>query len=477
MATAVVIGGGVSGLASTLYIQRYLPQFAKVVLLEASGRLGGWVSTTVHPDGGIFEHGPRSLRPVGEQGRNTLQLAEELGLSRYILPIFRSDPAARNRYLYVNGQLCALPSSVVSLFKKIPPFSKPLIGSLMLEPFRWRSQDEDETVHSFVRRRLGPELADIAIDAMCRGIFAGDCRTLSVQACFPPLHQMEQLHGSLLAGAVFGSKGAKVEVSGMTKRAVEEKWASWSLQHGLQQLTDAMAQAIQNTRGGEVRRNTKCLGVSLNQSGKMVVRTESETLEAGLVVSAIYSKDLANILPTSLADLKQDLSALPSVNVVVVNLEYKDSVLPVKGFGHLLPSSESGPILGVVYDSCTFPEHNRKGCPESTRITVMMGGSWYDQLLRPDGSLPSGPDLVWTASQAAAKQLGIKSHPIRSHVSLQKECIPQYKVGHVQWLSGVEEKISKSNLPLKLVGSSYRGPAINDCINNARKMVESLRTS
>ena len=51
------------------------------------------------------------------------------------------------------------------------------------------------------------QMADIAIDAMVRGIFAGDCRKLSVQACFPPLYQMEQKHGSLFAGALFGSKG------------------------------------------------------------------------------------------------------------------------------------------------------------------------------------------------------------------------------------------------------------------------------
>nr|KAI8731160.1 protoporphyrinogen oxidase-like [Biomphalaria glabrata] len=79
------------------------------------------------------------------------------------------------------------------------------------------------------------------------------------------------------------------------------------------------------------------------------------------------------------------------------------------------------------------------------------------------------------ASQAAAQQLGIKSHPIRSHVILQKECLPQYKAGHVSWVEKVEQKIKESNLPLHLVGSSYRGPAINDCIYNAKKVVESLK--
>ncbi|KAK6976961.1 hypothetical protein BgiMline_023426, partial [Biomphalaria glabrata] len=278
--------------------------------------------------------------------------------------------------------------------------------------------------------------ADIAIDAFCRGIFAGDCRKLSVQACFPPLYEMEKKYGSLIAGAVFGFKDPKVEATGL------------------------------NTKEGEIRLDTKVTSLKRNQNGKIIVSTPSDSIEASLVISAVYSKDLAAALPKSMTDLKEDLSALPSVNVVV-------------GFGHLLPSFESGPILGVVYDSCTYPEHNRKGCPESTCITwflqVMLRGSWYDKLLSPDGTLPSGSDIVWMASQAAAQQLGIKSHPIRSHVTLQKECLPQYKVGHVSWVEKVEQKIKESNLPLHLVGSSYRGPAINDCIYNAKKVVESLK--
>nr|KAI8742182.1 protoporphyrinogen oxidase-like [Biomphalaria glabrata] len=319
MATAVVIGGGVSGLASALYIQRSLPQFSKVILLEGSSRVGGWVNTTTYPDGAIFEHGPRSLRPVGEAGRNTLLLAEELGLTKHVLPIFPSDPAAKNRYLFVDGKLCALPTNAWSMLKKLPPFTKPLITSLWKEPFHRRSNEQDESIYSFVRRRLGPEFADIAIDALCRGIFAGDCRKLSVQACFPPLYEMEKKYGSLIAGAVFGFKDPKVEATGLVRRAIEDKWASWSLSRGLQQLTDAMAASIQNTKEGEIRLDTKVTSLKPNQNGKIIVSTPSDSIEASLVISAVYSKDLAAALPKSMTDLKEDLSALPSVNVVVVN--------------------------------------------------------------------------------------------------------------------------------------------------------------
>ncbi|GFS10564.1 protoporphyrinogen oxidase [Elysia marginata] len=476
MSTAVVIGAGASGLASAFFIQKFLPNFSKVIVLESSKRVGGWVNSTRHPDGCIFEHGPRSLRPVGEQGRNTLQLVEELGLAKDILPVFRSDASAKNRYLYVKEQLCPLPNSLSGLFKTLPPFSKPLIKSVALEPIRRRGKGNDESVHSFVQRRLGREMADIAIDAMVRGIFAGDCRKLSAQACFPPLYKMEQDYGSLFAGAIFGSKGPKPELTGLARKAKQEGWASWSLAGGMQELTDSLADAVGNSKGGEVRLGSPCVTLTPSSDGlgKIAVQTDSDKINADLVVSAIYSKDLASLLPGSMGDLRQDLSLLPSVNVVVVNLEYKENVLPVKGFGHLLPSSENKQILGIVYDSCTFPEHNRKGSPESTRITVMMGGAWYKNLLNRDGVLPEGSELVWMAKDAAAKQLGIRSHPIRWQVSLQKECIPQYQLGHVAWVQSLEKKIQESNLPLHLVGASYRGPAVNDCINNARKMVASL---
>ena len=44
-------------------------------------------------DGTIYEHGPRTIRPVGPQGANTLHMIEELGLvDRYLCDIFNLFP-------------------------------------------------------------------------------------------------------------------------------------------------------------------------------------------------------------------------------------------------------------------------------------------------------------------------------------------------------------------------------------------------
>ncbi|XP_076454338.1 protoporphyrinogen oxidase-like [Babylonia areolata] len=475
MATVVVLGGGVSGLAAAYYLQRQAASIGKIILLEGSKRVGGWMQSVKHSDGSVFEFGPRSLRPVGPSGRNTLHLAEELGLTQDILVVRRSDAAAKKRFLYTGGRLCALPSSVGGVLKTVPPFSRPLLLNFLGEPFAKRNTAQDETIHSFVGRRLGAEFADIAVDAMCRGIFANDCRKLSMKSCFPDIFRMERQHGSLTA-AMFKARGsAPPQPSALEKRAKEEKWASWSLRHGLQQLSDAMETAVMTSPLCEVRKGSPCHALTPTPDGKIKVKTEGEEILADRVLSAVYSKDLAALLPDSMKDLQRDLMSIPSVSVYVVNLEYPGYQLPFEGFGHLLPSSESPYILGVVYDSCTFPAHDRPDCP-STRLTVMLGGGWLDQMRTGTGDLPEDSEVAAIAQQAVCQQLGVASdlQPSKVNVVYQKECIPAYTLGHADRLVAMDTAIRGGGLPLHLVGSSYRGVSVNDCINNARLEVEGL---
>lgn len=472
--TVVVIGGGISGLSAAYYLQRNTPRIGKVIVLEATKRTGGWMSSALYKDGSVFEHGPRSLRPVGKAGQNTLCLVEELGLEKDILVVHQSDPAAKNRYLYVKGKLCALPNGFGGLLKWSAPFSKPLLANVLGEPFAHKNTSPDESIYAFIKRRLGKEFADYAADAMCRGIFAGDSRQLSMRSCFPDVFEMERKHGSLIMAA-FKEKGEKeVEETPLMKRAKEEKWATWSLKHGLQQLSDAITSAIKANRKCEVRVRSPCLGLTPS-CGRLKVKTHEEEIVADYVMSATFAKDLSLVLPNKYKNLRKQLLSIPAVSVYVVNLEYDGERLPVQGFGHLLPSSENPYILGVVYDSCTFPEHDRTD-HSSTRLTVMMGGAWLDKLQKDLGELPSDEAIVKVATDAVSKQLGLHPHlrPTKAEVHLEEDCIPQYHLGHFDKIAKLEAEIKVCDLPIHLIGSSYKGVSVNDCINNSRKEVEAM---
>ncbi|XP_061432934.1 protoporphyrinogen oxidase-like [Lethenteron reissneri] len=110
--TIAVIGGGISGLASAFYAVRAGSVVKKVVLLEAGPALGGWVRSSRSPHGAVSELGPRSVRPNGLVGGNTLRMLSDLGLSDSVLPVTRASPAAKNRFVFTGGTLHPLPNSL-----------------------------------------------------------------------------------------------------------------------------------------------------------------------------------------------------------------------------------------------------------------------------------------------------------------------------------------------------------------------------
>ncbi len=70
---------------------------------------------------------------------------------------------------------------------------------------------EDESIASFVSRRLGPEAYERLVEPLMTGIYGGDGEQLSLQATFPNLRQLELEHGSLLRGLAAQPPASSVE--------------------------------------------------------------------------------------------------------------------------------------------------------------------------------------------------------------------------------------------------------------------------
>nr|XP_058165978.1 protoporphyrinogen oxidase isoform X4 [Dasypus novemcinctus] len=375
--TVVVLGGGISGLAAGYHLSR-APHPPKVVLVEGSERVGGWIRSVQGPDGAIFELGPRGVRPAGALGARTLLLfllflrafreqVSELGLDSEVLPVRGDHPAAQNRFLYVGGALHALPTGLRGLFRPSPPFSKPLFWAGLRELTKPRGKEADETVHSFAQRRLGPEVATLAMDSLCRGVFAGNSRELSIRSCFPSLFQAEQTHGSILLGLLLGAERSPQLDSALIRQARAERWSQWSFRGGLETLPQALDTHL-TSRGVSILRGQPVSGLNLQADGRWKVSLGDRSLEADHVISAVPASVLSKLLPAEAAPLAHALRTIAAVSVAVVNLQYRGARLPVQGFGHLVPSSEDPGVLGIVYDSVAFPEQD--GSPPGLRVTV-----------------------------------------------------------------------------------------------------------
>ncbi|KAM9353255.1 protoporphyrinogen oxidase isoform 2-T2 [Symphorus nematophorus] len=397
---------------------------------------------------------------------------DDLGLGGEILPVTYSHVASKNRYLYVNKQLQRMPSGMSGLLRTVPPFSRPLLFSVATEILVRKGKEDDESIHSFVSRRLGKELADIAVDSLCRGVFAGDCRKLSVRSCFPVLYNAEQHRGSLTLGMLLGSGPTPVVPPGpLAQRSIKEKWAQWSLSSGVESLPESITEYVQRSGRVQLHREAAVKHVSPSASG-WKIHLEDGVISADHIISALPAKALSSALPSCCQPLIQQLQDISTVTVAVVNLEYEGFILPVMGFGHLLPSSEDRGVLGVVYDSVPFPQHNRPN-GQTTRLTVMMGGAWFQEVFGAPEAVTE-EYLLAKATEAVQSHLGVTAAPIWSRVTLQRDCIPQYYHRHYQRVESMRSFIRKNNLSLSLTGSSYDGVSVNDVIFSGRTAVEEM---
>ncbi|XP_074652674.1 protoporphyrinogen oxidase-like [Tubulanus polymorphus] len=473
MSKAIVLGGGIAGLSAAHYLSKFSGSlFSQIVLIEGSDRLGGWMESVKTDNGAIFERGPRSLRAYGKPGVNTIELADELGLESSILAISNRHEAAQNRYVYAKGQINKMPNGFFNLFRTNAPFSQALIWNILKER-NIPAPDpplSDDSVYNFISRRVGSELAEFAADAVFRGIYAGDIRNLSIKSVAPTLFEHEQLHGSVFRGMIKSRKAGPQcsSRSELVIRSRKEMWSVWSLKNGIQQLSETIAESLRDSNV-EIVTEAPCRNITFNDDTKTVkLMTSKGEFEGAHLFSTVPSNILSKILPES--DLSRTLSKIPFVTVATLNIEYDGEVLPFKGFGHLVPSIEPSNILGVIYDSCLFPEHDRTDRP-STRLTVMMGGSWFEEFFG-DPDQVSSQHLEQLALQELNNQLGIDKDPLNVQVTINKDCIAQYNVGHSVILDDAFSYVKDNDLPLSLLGSSYTGVGVNDCILSSRDEVE-----
>jgi len=463
----LVVGGGVSGLSAAYYLSQ-LPSTSRVTLLESSHRLGGWIDTTRHADGLITEAGARTLRPAGPAGANTLCLADQLGLVDKIRPVLYGHPASTNRLVLAGGTLHTLPNSLASVVRFLPPFEKPLFLAGVKDLIVPVRKCEDVNLFEFVARRFGEDVAQYAVDPLVRGICAGDAKEISVNFIAKYLFEKEQNDGGVLKGwakdtvrGFFKDKETTEEEStDIVRRARKEKWSVWSLQGGLTTLVEALEKKLVDS-GVEIVKEERVESIEFGDGATVVTRHKLYDTDTVICSSPAYA---AAKMLSKHPFISSTLSSIPFVSVAVVQLIYDTSVLDMEAFGFLVPSNQPEPILGCIFDTCTFPQGDK------TVLTVMMGGAWY-------GSVVGGKsreEVGAVATETVTGLLGIREAPRSVIVKIQEDCIAQYTVGHLARVRSARADIAREKWPLRLVGSSYDGVGINDSIMSAKNAALSL---
>ncbi len=451
MATVLIVGGGISGLALAYRLQQAAPG-TDVTVLEQRDRPGGTLWTN-RRDGFQVEMGPNGFL---DSKPHTLALCRDVGLGDRLLPA--SDDAGRNRYVFLGGRLRRLPAGAGEfLASDLLSWRGKL--RLLAEPFqRRRRSGDEESIDAFARRRGGREAADVFADALVTGIWAGDPALLSVRAAFPRIAALEEEHGSVFKGMMQAARQRRREARERGE-SVPQASRIWSFREGLRLLAETLAARLAKAPvlGVAVRR--------LETDGAArpcwIVRGDGqERWQADVVVLTCPAYRQAELLDGLDAELATMVGGIPYAAVVVAALGYRraDVPGPLDGFGYLAPQRTRRDVLGVQWCSSIFPDR----APPGMVLLRALAGGWH----RPEVVAWDDARLLAAVRAELRLALGITAPPGFVEIVRWEKAIPQYHLGHLDRVARIEERAAR-HPGLFLGGNSYRGVALNDCTEQA----------
>jgi len=446
-ADVVVVGGGISGLATAWALQQ---RGARVLLLEAGSRAGGCIATS-REQGCLLESGPNSALDttplIGP-------LLDALGISGDRI---LASPRSRNRYIVRHGRLHALPLSPLALLAS-PLFSARAKLRLLREPFLPRGGAEaEESVAAFVRRRLGDEFLDYAINPFVGGVYAGDPQALSVGAAFPRLRELEQAYGSLLRGQLLGAIARR-----RNPQKSKQSAPMFTFRDGMQTLTDAMARRLTQVELGR-----QVTSIALDRENYVLEAVSAgvgSTYHARAVVLAVPAWAAAPLLAPIATDAAAALAAITYPPVAVVHSAYRREAIahPLDGFGMLVPELEGRRILGTIFSSSLFAGRVPEG---RLLLTTFIGGARQPGLAGLDDA-----DIAGIAHAEHVALLGAAARPEFVRVRRWPRAIPQYNIGHAARIGRLEQ--AERDFPGLFFCANYRGGvSVGDCIKSADRSV------
>jgi len=401
-----IIGAGISGLTTGYYLQK----FNFEVDIYEKDIIGG-KAHTIKKDNFLFEEGVNGFL---DNSPETIELCNEIEV-----PMVRANQNSKIRYIF-DDKLYKLPSGPKDfIFGDILPWGAKI--RMFKEFFIKPNPKEDESVFDFTTRRLGKFFTERFMRPMTAGIYASTPESLSVNAAFPKISNLEKEYGGLFKGMIKKKKGGNP--SGELT----------SFEYGMSEMIEKLSS-------------------NLNIIKKEITSLD-ELQNYDKIILSTPSYNSATIVEQKHPTLAKYLNQIEYTPVVIVG--FSGDIEPVS-FGILTTKLNT---LGILMDKYIFP--NRNG------IRVMVGGKRFEKIKE-----MSKDEIIEMVNKDIEKIIG-KNNLKFEFFKMWKNAIPNYKVGHIKIVKNIMNEVNKID-NLYLNSNAYKGVSFNDCIKNSKELAVSI---
>ncbi len=465
--TVVIVGGGISGLATAFSLQEKaakadLPIHCTV--LESDQSWGGKIVT--HRVGEIVtEAGPDSFLSQKQAG---LDLCMKLGL---VDQLINTNETAKKASVLYGGRLHDLPEGLLSfvpkqlgLFLRSGLLTWTGLARMGLEVAVPRGPSTgDESLAAFLRRRFGAQAFERVLEPLMAGIYAGDAEQMSLRATFPRFYELEQRHASIVRGMMAAKKAAASVSADQPRRTMFV-----SLKNGLSDLVTALTSRL-TQQGVELRMGARveALRVRSHEIGRWMydlIMQDGSALSAESVVLATPAYVSAELLRPLTPIAGGLLDMIPYASTATVAMAFPRTLTSaIEGFGFIVPRTEQRHLIAATWTSLKWPY---RAPADQLLVRCYVGGVGREEILRLDDE-----QLTAKVRAELSSLCGIRAEPSYTEVNRWWKAMPQYKLGHLDRLAQLDTAVSRYP-GLVLTGAGYRGIGIPDCIRDGDMAAE-----
>lgn len=390
--TYIIIGAGVAGLMTGYFFKKAGISFK---IIEKSGRAGGMLQSH------------RLKNGIAEQAANGFlwckeleEMAADLGL-KLITP----NKEASGRFLVRDLQLFKYPLSM--------PETMSLIGGLFV-----KHEDTFETIEEFGQKQFGDVVASQMLEPAFAGIYGAHISQLSFPGAMTKVANILNA-GNRLPLALIKTRSQRSREDSTGKGGS----GTHSFENGIEALTIKLADYLKD----DISYNTD--GLQFKSPDNNLIITAPAYVAKDFFTGEVY--DILNAI---------QYVSLISSTYIFKKSDFKDFR---EGFGCLIPRNEELPTLGVLFNSCIFP--NRVNDEELISLTCMLRNE--EEIKYSEMSDEAIKDIH---HKDLNKLFGLEAQPIEYKVFMWDKAFPLYSPElHNNWFAlnyFLKNKLTNINL-------------------------------